>query len=85
MEMPSSCEKCGEVFELLDGLTSKKWFPNTIICESCGTAEEEEIDRDEEIAQLKEDIAEAEYTLLRDKARLAELEATKASSSPSSI
>lgn len=78
MEMPTPCEKCGGIFELLDGLTSEKWFPvrngmGTIICEPCGREEREEIERDEEIASLKEEIEEAEYTINANRKRLAEL------------
>lgn len=74
MEMPTPCEKCGELFELLDGLTSEKWHPNIIICEPCGKEEREEIERDEEISALKEEIEEAEYTLKSARERLAVLE-----------
>jgi uncharacterized Zn finger protein (UPF0148 family) len=78
MEMPTPCVKCGEVFELLDGLTSEKWFPErngrgTIICEPCGREEREEIERDEEISELKEQIDEAEYVVRSARDRLVEL------------
>lgn len=73
MEMPTPCQKCGDVFDLNDGLTSEKWFPNTIICEQCGEVERGEIDRDEEIESLNEQIEEAEYTLKSARERLAEL------------
>ncbi len=73
MEMPTPCQKCGDLFELLDGLTSEKWYPNIIICEPCGLTEREEIERDEEISALKEEISEAEYTLKSARKRLAEL------------
>jgi hypothetical protein len=73
MEMPTPCEKCGEVFELLDGLTSEKWFKGYIICEPCGSAERAEIERDEEISALKEEIEGAEYTLKSARKRLVEL------------
>ena len=75
MEMPTPCQKCGEIFDLNDGLTSEKWFPNTIICEPCGKIERAEIERDEEISALKEQIEEAEYTLKSARERLAEVEA----------
>lgn len=78
MEMPTPCEKCGDIFELLDGLTSEKWFPNTIICESCGQKEKEEIERDEEIEELKDRISDAEITIRYAKERLKELESNEA-------
>jgi len=74
MEMPTPCEKCGKWFDLNDGLTSNKWFPNIIICERCGNIERAEIERDEEIERLKEEIEDAEYTLKSAKERLAELQ-----------
>jgi len=78
MEMPTRCVKCGEIFELLDGLTSEKWFPprngtGTVICAPCGNEEREEIERDEEISELKEEIEEAAYTLKSSRDRLIEL------------
>lgn len=73
MEMPTPCQRCDGWFELLDGLTSEKWYPGTIICEPCGRTEREEIERDEEISALKEEIAEAEYTIKSNRERLAEL------------
>lgn len=75
MEMPTPCQKCNELFDLLDGYPSKKWLPNVIICKACSIVEDEEVERDEEIAALKEEIEDAECTLKRDRARLAELEA----------
>jgi hypothetical protein len=73
MEMPTPCEKCGGIFELLDGLTSEKWFPSIIICEPCGQEEEAEVERDEEISALKEQVGDALYTLNSANKRLAEL------------
>ncbi|MCC6817996.1 MAG: hypothetical protein IT245_03785 [Bacteroidia bacterium] len=73
MEMPTPCQKCGEIFDLLDGLSSFKWFPNTVICEKCGNKEVEEIEKDEEIEDLKAAIEDAEYTIVSAKKRLQEL------------
>ena len=56
LEMPTPCQQCGEIFELHDGNTSHKWFPNTIICEDCGFKEDEEIEKDNKIDELKERI-----------------------------
>lgn len=73
MEMPTPCQKCGEIFDLNDGFGSKKWFPNTVICQKCGDAEEKEIERDEEIQDLKVAIDDAEITIKDARARLLEL------------
>jgi hypothetical protein len=73
MEMPCACQKCGEWFDLNDGYGSKKWFPNTVICEDCHKIEEEEIERDEEIEDLLDNISDAEYTIKHGKERLKEL------------
>lgn len=63
MEMPTPCQKCGEIFDLLDGMGSLKWFPNTTICESCGDEESKEIERDEEITEHKERIESAVWDI----------------------
>lgn len=73
MEMPTPCRACGEVFDLLDGYGSDKWYPNTIICKSCFEKEQLEIEKDDEIEELKEQISDAEVTIKDAKQRLAEL------------
>lgn len=73
MEMPVPCQKCGEWFDLNDGYGSEKWYPNTVICESCHNEEEQEIEVDEEIEDLKNAIADAEFTIKESKQRLSEL------------
>ena len=73
MEMPTPCEKCGGFFDLLDGLGSEKWYPNIVICKSCGEKERCEIERDAEIEQLELDIEDAEHTLQSSRERLAKL------------
>lgn len=75
MNMPTPCQNCGDIFDLNDGIGSEKWFPNTIICATCGNKERSEIERDEEIEQLNLDIDDAEHTLRTARARLAELSA----------
>lgn len=40
-EMPTPCQKCGEIFDLNDGVGSELWFPNTVICENCGINEKQ--------------------------------------------
>jgi peptide subunit release factor 1 (eRF1) len=76
MEMPCSCRKCGEWFDLNDGRGSEKWFPNTVICEDCGEEEEKEIEKDEEIDDLKIAISDAEITIKDSIERLKELGVT---------
>ena len=72
-EMPTPCQSCGEIFDLHDGVASQKWFKNTMICEECGDVESSEIERDEEIEELKELIDEAIFTIKDAKQRLSEL------------
>lgn len=78
MEMPTPCQKCGNLFDLNDGTGSTKWFPNTIICESCGNEEEKEIERDEEIEELQNSLSDAEWTIKDCNKRLIELGAKPA-------
>lgn len=73
MEMPTPCQQCGKWFDLNDGNTSQKWFPNTVICESCADEEEKEIERDEEIEDLKNAIGDAIITVKDSVSRLREL------------
>jgi hypothetical protein len=72
-EMPTPCQKCGEWFDLHDGVHSHIWFPNTVICQECGTKEDEEIARYEEIKDLKRQIDDAEITIKDARSRLVEL------------
>jgi hypothetical protein len=74
MECPCPCEKCGKWFELQDGDRSEKWFPNTVICSSCGRVEREEIEHDEEIDGFKEMIDEAESNIKYAQSELAKLD-----------
>ncbi len=73
MEMPCPCQRCGEWFDLNDGVGSDKWYPNTVICASCGRLEEKEIEIDEEIEELKEAISDAEFTKKESEERLIEI------------
>ena len=73
LEMPTPCQKCGDIFDLTDGTGSVKWFPNTVICKKCGDEEEKEIERDEEIEDLKSQIDDANYTIKEARGRLFEL------------
>lgn len=72
-EMPTPCQKCGNWFDLLDGHGSKKWFPNTVICETCFSEEEEEIEKDEEIEDLKDSILDSKAEIREAIKRLREL------------
>lgn len=70
MEMPCPCQKCGEWFDLNDGSTSKLWFPDTVICASCGNLEDLEIERDIEIEEMTEQLQNAIYDLKEAQKRL---------------
>lgn len=59
MDMPCSCNHCGNWFDLQDGQRSEKWNTGTVICETCAQEEETEIELDEEIEDLKEELEEA--------------------------
>lgn len=72
-EMPTPCQKCNQIFDLNDGTGSVKWFPNTVICINCGSEEEKEIERDQEIEELKQQIDDANYTIKEARHRLIEL------------
>lgn len=63
MEMPCPCQRCGKWFDLTDGIGSEKWYPETVICRECGQAEQIEIEKDEEIKELKEQIDDAKETI----------------------
>jgi|GEM_PF-1714630 len=63
MEMPTPCQHCGKWFDLNDGHGSEKWHKGIVICPTCGREEEKEIERDEEIQDLKNELSDAEYTV----------------------
>lgn len=73
MEMPTPCQHCGKWFDLNDGYRSDKWYPKTIICEECHSEEEIEIDRDEEIENLRYEIDDAQSTIKINNQRLEEI------------
>lgn len=73
MDMPTPCQRCGNIFELNDGRASEKWYPNTIICDSCDSEEEDEIQLDDEIEELKTDIEDAKITIKDNTERLLSL------------
>lgn len=70
MEMPTPCQHCGETFDLNDGYGSLKWYPNIVICTKCNDEEVLEIERDEEIKEIKEIISNAEYDINHGNERL---------------
>jgi len=57
------CQKCKNWFDLNDGWGSKKWYPGTVICDKCYEEEEREIEKEEEIEDLKMQINDAEDTI----------------------
>ena len=63
MDMPTPCQKCNNIFDLNDGYGSEKWFPNTVICESCYKEEEKEIELDERLDELYSQKEDAEWTI----------------------
>lgn len=73
LEMPTPCQKCGEIFDLTDGAPSSRWFPDTVICRPCGNKETDEILTEEEIEDLKNQITDAEITIKDARSRLMEL------------
>lgn len=77
MEMPCPCGICGNWFDLHDGVDSEKWRPNEVICADCGEKEAKELERDQEIEDLKLCIEDAEYTIKDCKKRLSELGVTE--------
>lgn len=76
MEMPCPCQRCGNWFDLNDGVGSQKWYPNTVICENCADEEDEEIERDEEVMRLQGEIEDAKWTIEHNTKRLKELGVT---------
>jgi hypothetical protein len=71
MEMPCRCD-CGKWFDLNDGYTSERQ-KNKVICGACGETEEKEIEREDEIAELKEVLENAEVDIKNAKAALKKL------------
>lgn len=63
MEMPTPCQKCGEWFDLNDGVGSEKWFPRTVICSECGEKEQQIIEIETDIEDLQDEIDQAEESI----------------------
>ncbi len=74
MEMPTFCQHCGTLFDLNDGYESEKWYQNIIICANCRCKENLEIDKDEQIEDLKIKISDSEFDIKEWKKQLKELE-----------
>lgn len=74
MEMPTPCQKCGSWFDLNDGCPSEKWFPDTVICEKCGTLEEKEVELEDELETVKVDLANAKWDVDYYSKRIEEIE-----------
>lgn len=55
-EMPTHCQSCGETFDLNDGGSSTLWHPGTIICKSCSDLEDEYIETNEKVEELRGEI-----------------------------
>jgi predicted metal-binding protein len=72
MEEPCPCQVCGVWFDLQDGSRSPK-KPGIVICESCADEEQEEVDREEEIQELRDSIEDAAIAIRDAKERLIEL------------
>lgn len=80
MEMPCQCE-CGDWFDLNDGWTNpRNRGEGEIICNECYRRISQEVEIEEEIADLKERIENAEYELKETRTRLAELTGTPTNS-----
>lgn len=61
--MPVLCQRCHDIFDLHDGRGSDKWYPGTVICRSCATEEQKEIERDERLSELYDAIEDALWTV----------------------
>lgn len=72
-EMPTPCQCCGDIFDLNDGIGSEKWYPGTVICETCARIEEKEIEIDDEIENCKNNLSDAEWTIKDETKNLEEL------------
>lgn len=70
IDMPTPCQKCGDMFDLNDGRESKNWFPNTTICPDCADDEDFEIEHEEEIKELTDQISDLKYDLNAAETRL---------------
>lgn len=73
--MPTLCEVCGGMFDLDDGSTHPK--KDIIICEGCAYDIEQEIEKEEEIEELKNQLSDAEWTVNHTKQQLEKLGVSK--------
>lgn len=72
-DMPTPCQSCGEWFELNNMVGSEKWYPNTVICETCSTMEEQEIQLDEEIENEENNLKDAQWQITESTKELGKL------------
>lgn len=70
--MPCVCSVCNGTFDLNDGSANPR-KENEIICEGCANDIEQEIEKEEEIEELKNQIDDAVYTIKDARGRLEEL------------
>jgi hypothetical protein len=63
MEMPTPCQRCGDIFDLNDGRESEKWYPGTVICETCAGEETVEVEQDTFIEALEDELEDAIWTV----------------------
>jgi hypothetical protein len=61
-EMPTPCTECGEIFELHDGRPNPRSI-YVVICAGCADKADEEVERDEEIEEIRREIEDAEYDM----------------------
>lgn len=71
-DMPCQCMVCQGWFDLHDGARHPT-KDNLVICADCADGIQAQIDTEEEIHELQEIIADAEYTIKHAKERLNEL------------
>lgn len=71
MEMPCRCD-CGKWFDLNDGHGSER-HPSKVICNECSEVEQREIEREEEIQEWHDQLADAELTVKEATAELMKL------------
>lgn len=71
-DMPCPCTVCNEWFDLNDGKEHPR-KDGHVICASCADSIQEEVDREEEIQELRDEIHDAECTIENAKDRLRQL------------
>lgn len=72
-DCPIVCEECGGMLDLYDAVKHPRSDKSIVICEGCADEIEKQIEREEEIEELKTQISDAEDTIRECKKRLSEL------------